>query len=522
MGMTNLLLRSVRERGVSYTWRRGLEIVADRLWGPWDHLWRNVRTDAGTLQAMREQIPAAGLISVVIPVYNPQEKHLAALLESLRGQVYPDWEACLVNTGDSEAIRALLREAAEREPRFRVFAHENEGIAGNTNFGIREARGEWIALCDHDDLLTADALWRLAECAVREAPDVIYTDEDKVTEDGRRHTDPHFKPDFCPDDLRASNYVCHLLAARRELMRAVGGLRPDFDGSQDHDLTLRLAGATARISHVRHICYHWRTVGGSMSHQHLDRCLDAGRRAVQEDMARIGWPGSVSVERDVLRLRYDVPEGAQCAVLCWGEGAAERREAVLRLGWRGVRAEALQTAAEVNEAAARAKEDFLLLVRADFAPQGADFLRELMMYAQRDDVGAVMPAVVDRRGRIVHAGGVVAPDGSCTPRLRGLEVRAGGWHMKARQSANVSVTAPCALLRRDHFLPIGANWTDWCLALGERGLRHVYTPHARAVHRGPVSCQPASAWGQRRDPCWHPQLDPRKADYSILREKQET
>ena len=115
------------------------------------------------------------------------------------------------------------------------------GISGNTNEALKLARGEYIALCDHDDLLAPDALWRVAECIAEKQPDVIYSDEDRITQNGRRHMDPHYKPDYCPDNLISDNYICHLAVIRKPLLEEIGGLRSGFDGSQDHDLFLRLA-----------------------------------------------------------------------------------------------------------------------------------------------------------------------------------------------------------------------------------------------------------------------------------------
>lgn len=482
----------IRRHGAGYTLRRAGEMLCERVLHSYDRQCRRTDPTPEELAHQQANQPSAGLISVAVPVYNTRPGFLRALADSLAAQTYADWEAVLYDgcSTDEASVAAL---DGLRDPRIRVIhGAENEGIAGNTNRAVAACRGDYVALCDHDDVLTPDALWHVAQAICREAPDMLYSDEDKLTEDGRLRTDPHRKPDFCPDNLRSGNYICHLMVIRRSLLDALGGLRPAFDGSQDHDLALRIAERTERICHIPRVLYHWRTVGSSMSHQRLAQCQDAAARAVTEHMGRIGYPGACTVADGALRLRYDLPEMT-----------VHRIDVPAGAGY-----------AYINQAAACATEDVLLVVDASVAGVDADVISELLMYVQRDDVGAVTPMLTDRRGRVTHAG-FCLERGRIVSRNAGLPAYAGGWHGMNRTSHNVmAVSAACFMIRRDHFVPFdeayadGLGAVDWCLQLAARGLRCVYTPHAQVVcgsgrllRRWSDEARLCAAWPDLHDPC---------------------
>jgi hypothetical protein len=184
------------------------------------------------------------------------------------------------------------------------------------------ATGEFVALCDHDDLLAPDAVRCILEAA-QDGADFVYTDEDKVSADGTHFFEPHLKPDFAPDSLRSGNYICHLTAASRALMNAVGGLRPGFDGSQDHDLALRLSENAAKITHIPRILYHWRMLDTSFSHQKAQTCADAAARAVADQLRRLHMDADVTVEELRVRIRWKTRQ-MRIVCLLWGEGDAPK------------------------------------------------------------------------------------------------------------------------------------------------------------------------------------------------------
>ena len=228
-------------------------------------------------------------LSFLIPTYNTPPELLRALADSLLHQSCGAWEACFYDGASTRAdTRELLQALTQEDNRFRVtFGAENRGIAGNTNAALTMATGKFVALCDHDDLLAPDAVRCILEAA-QDGADFVYTDEDKVSADGTHFFEPHLKPDFAPDSLRSGNYICHITAASRALMNAVGGLRPGFDGSQDHDLALRLSENATKITHIPRILYHWRMLDTSFSHQKAQTCADAAARAVADQLRRLG------------------------------------------------------------------------------------------------------------------------------------------------------------------------------------------------------------------------------------------
>ncbi|HEY0888880.1 MAG TPA: glycosyltransferase [Nocardioides sp.] len=239
----------------------------------------------------------APLISIVTPVYNPPVDVLAETIESVLAQTYDDWELILVDDCSPEpAVRETLRRFAARDPRIRVIERaENGHIVRASNDGIDAARGEFIGLLDHDDLLTPKALARNAQViAEHDDVDYLYSDEDKIDDRGR-FFDRFEKPTWSPERLRAQNYCCHFSVLRTEAVRRVGGFREGFDGSQDHDLILRVTEVARRIVHIPEVLYHWRTIPGSAAAE-LDAkpyAAEAGRRAVAEHVVRMGIDAEV-------------------------------------------------------------------------------------------------------------------------------------------------------------------------------------------------------------------------------------
>ena len=459
--------------GIGYTIRRCGEKAGQVILGTWDREWKREKATEEELRRQRENPPEAGLISIVIPVFNTRESFLRDLLESLRKQSYQDWEAILYDGGSTlaETAAALDRAAAE-DPRFRVIhAEKNLGIAGNTNRAIALARGEYTALCDHDDMLTPDALWRMAEAIAKEHPDLLYSDEDMTTENGRRHMDPHRKPGFQPETLAADNYISHLGVIRTELLREIGGLREGYDGSQDHELYLRIALKTDRIRHVPYILYHWRKAGSSLSRQHLDQCLEAGCRANQ-DLSPIPVT-AVPVDRKI-RLWYDFPRGRTMEAVIFSSDEESCREALadleLQAPWPNLSSTLAVTDLEslrdtLNQAAAESKADYLLFLDAAGMVESRHFFRELIMYAQMDGVAGVMPVIEDRKHRITFGGWVGGRNDQA-----GLKNGAGGPRDRMNKVHNVEGCSPCCMLvRRDQFVPFGRR---------DPKKRYVYTPHA--------------------------------------------
>src|SRR6478735_4120432 len=238
--------------------------------------------------------------SIVTPVYDPPEDALTEMIRSVRRQTRGDWELILVDDRSPSAhVLEILRQAAADEPRIKLLERPvNGGIVAASNDGIAAADGDWIVLLDHDDLLARHALQRAAEALDADPEiDYLYTDEDKVDPDGRRR-DAFYKPDWSPERLRSQNYCCHMSVLRRSIVDDVGGFRDGFDGSQDHDLVLRVTERARKVHHIPEVLYHWRMLptSAAASSEAKPYAVEAGRRAVEEHCARVGIPAVVEAQ----------------------------------------------------------------------------------------------------------------------------------------------------------------------------------------------------------------------------------
>ena len=443
------------------------------------------------------------LISVVMPVYNPREMWLSAAIESVRAQLYPHWELCIADDASTAPQVARVLASFASDPRVKIVRRgENGHIAEATNSALALARGEFVALMDHDDLLPEHALYMAAEeLAAHPETDLIYTDEDQIDARGRRFQ-PHIKPDWDPDLALGQNMVSHLGIYRRSLLRALGGLRNGFDGSQDHDLVLRAAEATTapRIRHIPMVLYHWRRTGqGSFSEGAPERCATASRRAIASHLARTG-ADDAAVEQNpnlplwarvVRRLPHPAPTvsvilrahdrvelldrsatailetsfypavellvvdtgGAEPAVLDLLERLAQDpRVRVLRDHDPG------NTAAVTNRAARSATGEVLLLLDPDVDPNGPGWLEELVSQALRPDVGAAGAKLLYPDGRVQHCGLLlgVGADGIAGSYEALAPRHAAGYAGRLQLLREVSaVSGDCLAVRRGVFNAVG-------------------------------------------------------------------
>lgn len=494
-------------------------------------------------------------LSFLIPTYNTAPELLLALGESLLAQTAPGWEACFYDGASTqEDTRRALRALQARDARLRVeLGEENLGIAGNTNRALAMARMDWVALVDHDDLLAPDVAYCIL-CAAEGGADMAYSDEDKCSADGSCFFDPHLKPDFAPDSLRAGNYVCHIMAMRKSLMEEVGGLRPHYDGSQDHDLALRASERAERIVHIPRVLYHWRMLESSASHQRAEQCADAAARAVDDQLRRLGLPGRAYSSQLRVRIDYDLRPGETVSLVAVCQGRGTQRwlnrlaeatgdqvaETLLvgagkpcRFQGRDCRAAegAGSLGARLNAAAAQARGDYVAFVRQGIQPLERDWLSALRMYAQRPDVACAGTALLTRGMIYLHGGYAVDVPAGALSHQAGVSWYNMPYMLTDRLVRNVTaVSAGVMMIRRETLLALGGfpdDGSDLCaVGLGLRaraaGLLNVYVPQAACLWLGgepPCLTQapPAEELARfRRDFGEHP---PEKY-YSPLFEKQ--
>jgi glycosyltransferase involved in cell wall biosynthesis len=483
------------------------------------------------------------LISVLLPVYDTPEPWLRRCFDSVLAQAWEKWELCVADDASSAPhVSTVLAEYAIRDQRIRVIRREHNGhVSEASNTALAMARGDFVALLDHDDELRPHALLRVAESVVAD-PDlvIVYSDEDKIDTDGKRFG-PNFKPDWNPDLLLSQNYFCHLTAIRAALVRELGGFRRGFEGSQDYDLVLRCSERleSRQIRHIPEILYHWRAGEGSTAlvRDAKDYATLAGTRALTEHLQRIGAEASVdtgSLPPTLYRVRWSLPQPppkvsliiptrdrADLLRMCVesilaestypnfelvvvdnqsSDGAALHylREIGTRDRVRVLRYDAPFNYSAINNWAARQCDGQLLgLVNNDIEVISPDWLEEMAGFAMRPDTGAVGAMLYYPDDTIQHAGvllGMLGVAGHIYCRMpRGHEGHGGRGLIAQDLSA---VTGACMLVRREVFeevggldeqLPIAFNDIDFCLRVRERGYRNVWTPFAELYHHESAS-----------------------------------
>lgn len=490
------------------------------------------------------------LISVVMPVYNTPEPYLREALDSVLGQIYPDWELCIADDASTAPhVAPLLAAYQKRDPRIKIVRRERNGhISAASNSALELASGEFVALMDHDDRLTPHALYMVAaELNRHPDADILYSDEDKIDAEGRRY-DPHFKSGFNPDLLHGQNMVNHLGVFRRSLVARIGGFREGFEGSQDYDLTLRAVEATVpeRIRHIPVILYHWRVFPESAAFSTVDlpRATAAAHRALTEHFQRRGVPATVETSPATdrfTRIRYALPDPLPRVSLIVPtrdkvgllkgcvDGLLQRTdypdleviivdnnsEEAKTFAYfdtvkkdprvRVLRYEAPFNYSSINNfAVAQATGSIIGLINNDIEVIGADWLKEMVSHALRPEVGAVGAKLYYADNTIQHAGVITGICGVAGHGHKGLPRDAYGYFSRAQLTQNLScVTAACLIMRRavfdevggldDKNLAVAFNDVDFCLRIRERGHLIVWTPFAELYHLESASRGPDTA-----------------------------
>jgi GT2 family glycosyltransferase len=401
--------------------------------------------------------------SIVLPVFRPPLRFLEECVLSVRAQHHVRWELVMVDDGsESETITASLRRFAAADPRMVLRErNHNGGIAQATNDALRAARGDFVVLLDHDDLLRPHALAEFARhIADDPAADVLYSDEDKITADGQPAL-PVIKPDFSPELLLGVMYVGHALCVRRTLAQSVR-FDSRFDGIQDYEFFLRLTEATTRIRHVPRILYRWRMSGASSAMQgNVKGNMDAKQvEAVQEHLRRRGRAGKV-VALGAHRVRLELPGVADCEVI---HGPTETDP--LRI---------------LRNAAEKSRARVLLWVTPGPLTTSSRWQEILAGVAALPDSALVAPLLLSSEGRVLASGATFAHR-RIVPIMAGLEANGDGYNGSLVCTREVAAVLPwCFAVRRDVVLEHGKSteWGPWCVELRARGLFHRVCPAAR-------------------------------------------
>ena len=477
----------------------------------------------------------APLFSIVVPLYRTPKGYLKELIESIEAQTYVKWELCLADGSPDNKLEMFVKSYQDERIKYRYIG-ENLGISGNTNKAVEMATGDFIVLCDHDDLITPDALFEFAKEIVSDKEvDSIYSDEDKIDEKSYDVFDPSFKPDFNIDMLRSQNYICHLYGVRRELVEKYGMFNSEYDGAQDYDFILRMSEHSRKIAHVAKILYHWRTHQGStaLNPESKMYAYDAGARAIGAHYARV-LP-EIQIERiengytlGMYHTVFKFNEYPLISVIIPNKDHTDDLDKAIRSmiekgtwpnlefivvennsteekTWeyykkiekeysqvKVVYYDGIFNYAKINNFGVRhARGEYYLFMNNDVELIEPDSLKEMMGYGQRNDVGAVGCRLLYEDNTLQHAGVIVGEIGVAEHIFK-KQIEGMTYHARAMLTQDMSaVTAAVMLVKKEVFekvegfderFAVAFNDIDICMKIREDKKLIVYAPYACFHH----------------------------------------
>ncbi len=474
------------------------------------------------------------LISIVIPLYCTPLPYLKELLESVRRQSYENWQLCLADGSPDDKAKEFIEKHYGREKRI-VYRklEENGGISVNTNEAVALAAGEYLMLCDHDDTLEPDALYEIVKAINDTGADVLYTDEDKVSMDGRHYFDPNFKPDFNLFRLRENNYICHIFVVKKSLTDETGLLRSEFDGAQDFDFILRCCEKAQKITHIPKVLYHWRCHMDSTAADPSSKAYayEAGRKAVREHYQRLGIDAKVEMtERpgwyrshvkvqgnpliSVIIPNKDHTDDLELCLFSMTRKSTYRNYEILivennsekeetfeyyrKLPDRYPKARVLTWEKEFNYsainnfAAKEAKGEYLLFLNNDVEILTPDWMEEMLQNCQQENVAAVGAKLYYPDDTIQHAGVVLGLGGIAGHIMCRASKEDPGYFGRMISVQEISaVTAACMMVKKSDFDAVGGldetfqvafNDIDLCMKFSAAGKKIIFTPYAELYH----------------------------------------
>lgn len=497
--------------------------------------------DAETVKKQKETVFAKDItFSILVPLYNTPEKFLREMIDSVVCQTYEKWELCLADgsTDDHSEVGRICNEYASKDKRIKYKKlTENLGISGNTNACFEMASGEYIGLFDHDDIIHPTVLYEYMKVICEKNADYIYCDE--TTFRGKTIDNMitmHFKPDFAIDNLRANNFICHFSVFDRKLVDKTGLFRPEFDGSQDHDMILRLTAKAGNIVHVPKILYYWRSHAGSVAANINAKtyAIDAAKGAVSAHLKAFGFDGftieSTRAFETIFRIRYKIIEKPLISILIPNKdhvGDLKRciESITNKSTYENYEIIVVENNSEKDEtfeyyelikahekinvityegdfnyskinnfAAGYAKGEYLVLLNNDTEIITRNWLEELLMYAQREDVGAVGCMLYYEDYSIQHAGIVIGLGAHRTAghtHYRMPKENLGYMGRLCYAQDVTAVTGACLMTKKSLYdeagglseeFAVALNDVDYCLKLRKKGLLNVFTPFAELFH----------------------------------------
>lgn len=472
--------------------------------------------------------------SIVVPLYNTPIKFLKQMIDSVIKQTYSNWQLCLADGSDSEhaSVGEYVKNLNNEKISYKKL-DRNMGISDNTNACIEMAVGDYIALFDHDDLLHPSALFEMAKAIEEKNADFIYTDEVTFVGKTSNITIYNFKPDYSPDTLRSYNYICHFTAFSKQLLDSVGGFNREYDGSQDYDLILRLTEKAQNIAHIQKPLYFWRSHKASVASDVSAKpyVVDSAKRALDAHIKRLGLSGRVedATVPTTYKIQYDIIGSPLVSIIIPNKDHTDDLEKCLNSVYAKSTYKNLEVIvvennsteektfeyykeAEVkynnlkvvtwesgfnysainNFAVKQSKGEYVLLLNNDIEVITPDWIEQMLMFAQRKDVGAVGAKLYYDDDTIQHAGVIVGLGGVAGHSHKGFARDNPGYMARASIAQNLSAcTAACLMIRKnvynevcglDEGYAVAFNDIDFCMKIRKAGYLIVFTPFAEFYH----------------------------------------
>ena len=476
--------------------------------------------------------------SILVPLYNTPEKFLHEMIRSVVDQTYSNWELCLADGSDKKHtnVGSICKKYAQSDKRIKYKKLEkNLGISGNTNACIEMSSGDYIALFDHDDLLHPAALYDVMTAICEKDADFIYTDENTFHKTPEDAYCPHFKPDYAPDTLRTNNYICHFTVFKKKLIDKVGMFRPECDGSQDYDMVLRLTEQANRIVHIPKILYYWRAHAASVATDISAKpyVIEAAHKALRDHLDRVGLNGTVmnTTVPSMYRIKYDIENNGLVSIIIANKDHTDDLDKCLSSivakttyknyeiivvennsedpeTWKyyenakkkyGIKVvEWISSSGEFNYSAINnygvkfANGEYILLLNNDVEIISPEWIEEMLMFAQRSDIGAVGAKLYYPDNTVQHAGIGIGLLELAGHYHRNFPKGHPGYMGRLIYAHNVSaVTAACIMIPRkvwdevgglDETFKVAFNDVDLCMKIRKSGYLIVFTPFAELYH----------------------------------------
>lgn len=471
-------------------------------------------------------------ISIVIPMYNTKFSYFVELIDSINNQTYQNFEVCLADSSKipDVQIQKYIQELNSNKIVYKNIS-QNLGISENTNVAISFSTGDYVAFCDHDDVISINALYEVVKAINSSDADFIYTDED-ILENGIRKN-PHFKPDFSPDLLTSYNYICHLCVVKRKLLDEVGLLNKEFDGAQDYDFVLRATEKAKNIVHIPKVLYHWRAheTSTSYSSSAKEYVYMAGKRAIEEHFKRINIKAKVEMldEPGRYRVKYDVIGNPKISIIIPNKDSKSDLkkciDSILKSSYPNYEIVIVENNSKTKEifdyydkiqkdndnikvvsikidkfnyslinnfGVKNSKGEYIVLLNNDTKVLSNDWMEEMLGICQRDDVGIVGAKLLYPDFKVQHAGVVVGIGGVAGHVNVNIAENEEGYFSRANVINNFSaVTAACLMIKRSIFekidgldekLQVAFNDIDLCMKVRKLKYLIVFTPYAKLMH----------------------------------------